>query len=202
MSDKLKEPPTSSRDSTMEAKNAVEVPLAGSEGKAGTPRKPSQFDWDVLKTWKGALKLAQLVAGIIILGLEHPRPKLPTYSTVDGLLFFITLYVTIATLVILVDALQKTHPVRNTFGPYHWFRVELYFTGLVAVGLHILGFLVLMSAVSYWWVPELNLAGSVIALVASALYFIDWWRLFSGRSAVVAETGSAPAVEQLVVETR
>ncbi|XP_055538967.1 uncharacterized protein LOC129726378 [Wyeomyia smithii] len=188
MSDKLKEAP-SSRDSTMEAKNTVEIPLTSSDGKeeeGTTPKKRrgpnlDGLDWDVLRSYRGALKLAQIVVGIVVLGLEYPRAHL---SVAEYILFFVTLNVTFVTFVVLLDSLlKKRFSVENTFGAKLWPLVELRFTCGVALVLHCLAFWTLMGTINLWWITAQRALGSVFAFVASALYFADWWRLFSGRSA-------------------
>ncbi|XP_058444131.1 uncharacterized protein LOC131425891 [Malaya genurostris] len=201
MSDKLKEPPGSSRDSTMEAKNAVEVPLAGAEGKAKTPSRPSRFDWDVLKSPKGILKVTQVVLGIIIIGLEHPRP-LSNYTDTDYVLFFVAIYATLATLVILIDALQKSHYAEKSFGSKFWFRIELRYTGIVGIVFQILACWVLINALHFWQVPVLNVVGSGFAFLVSIVYLVDWWRLFSGNSIPAEDATAPPTVEQIIVETK
>ncbi|XP_058443125.1 uncharacterized protein LOC131425327 [Malaya genurostris] len=201
MSDKLKEPPGSSRDSTMEAKNAVEVPLAGAEGKPKIPNIYSRFDWDVLKSQKGILKVTQVVLGIIIIGLEHPRPRSP-YTEADYILFFVAFYGTLATLVFLINALQKTHYVEKTFGSKFWSGFELRYTGIVGIVFQILACWVLIRALNFWWVPELNVVGSVFAFLVSIAYLVDWWRLFSEQQHASTKSKSTPTVEQIVVETK
>ncbi|XP_053681556.1 uncharacterized protein LOC128732336 [Sabethes cyaneus] len=196
MSDKLKEPP-SSRDSTMEAKNTVEIPLTSSDGKeeGTTPKKaPSSVDWDVLRSYKGGLKLAQVVVGIIILGLEHPRPN---NATPDYILFFATLNATIVTVVVLVDLLSTKQPPANDLGAKLWARVELRYAGFFALVLHCLAYWVLIGAINLYTVPVVKILSSVFAFVASGLYLADFWRLW--RLNFGGAGGIAP--EQLVVET-
>ncbi|XP_053681711.1 uncharacterized protein LOC128732479 [Sabethes cyaneus] len=151
----------------------------------------TRIHWNNLfRSPKQRLMLAQMITGIIIIGLEHPRPLYRSNVTVaDFILFFLALSATLGTLVRLADVLQENHPIRKVFGATLWFRMELRFTGLAAAVLHCFAWAVLLAAIGALRYPVLSIIGSVFGFIASVLYLIDWWQLFQERPVPRGEIG-------------
>ncbi|XP_053682020.1 uncharacterized protein LOC128732725 [Sabethes cyaneus] len=155
---------------------------------------------NLLRSRKQQLMLAQVITGIIIIGLEHPRPLYRNNVTVaDFILFFLALSATLGTLVRLADVLQESHPIKKVFGASLWFRMELRFTALAAAVLHCSAWAVLLAAIGSLWYPVLSIIGSVFGFIASVLYLIDWWQLFqqrpTPRGEIGIEAGPQPPIE-------
>ncbi|XP_055525157.1 uncharacterized protein LOC129718413 [Wyeomyia smithii] len=144
--------------------------------------------------WNGSRKqrliLAQVITGLVIIGVEFPRPIIWHTATVaDFFQFFIALTATLLSGVRLADELQQDHPIRKVFGAALWFQSELRFTGLAAVMFHCSAWAVLLATFGYVWYPALSIIGIIFGLAASILYLINWWGLFQERHVVRGEIG-------------
>ncbi|XP_055525158.1 uncharacterized protein LOC129718414 [Wyeomyia smithii] len=145
-------------------------------------------------SWNGSRKqrlmVAQVMSGVVILGVDFPRPIYWHSSSVaDFFLFFVALTATLLSVVRLADELQRGHPIRKIFGAAMWFRSELRFTGWAAVVLHFSAWAVLLAAIASVWYLVLSIIGSVFGFAASILYLIDWWGLFRERHVVREKIG-------------
>ncbi|XP_055524563.1 uncharacterized protein LOC129718149 [Wyeomyia smithii] len=150
-----------------------------------------RLDWsNLLRSRKQRLILAQVVTGVVILGVDFPRPIYRHSSSVaDFFLFFVALTATLLSVVRLVDELQLDHPIRKVFGAALWFQSELRFTGLAAVILHCSAWAVLLATIGYVWYPALSIIGIIFGWAASILYLINWWWLFRERHVVRGDNG-------------
>ncbi|XP_065090394.1 uncharacterized protein LOC135711469 [Ochlerotatus camptorhynchus] len=169
-----------------EVKNSVEIPLAGQSTEAGAKKPP----WLALKKYVNAknvrrlLKIGQVLIGVVILALIRPRNRCGFFYNHQGIpeyvLIMLTYMVTVITLVLLVDSFVKGQPIRKVFTLDLWSRLELWFTGLAALVLHIVSYFVLALNVNCPYASP-NWTGTSFGLVASGLYLADWWRVFSDR---------------------
>lgn len=168
-------------------KNSVEIPLAG-QSTEGAAKKPP---WLVLKKYVNAknvrrlLKVGQVLIGLLILALIRPKNRCGFLYNHQGLpeyvLILLTYLATVVTLVLLVDSFVKGQPIRRVFTLELWSRLELWFTGLVALVLHVVSYFVLALNLNCTYPSSMNITGISFGLIVSGLYLADWWRIFSDR---------------------
>ncbi|XP_053681793.1 uncharacterized protein LOC128732543 [Sabethes cyaneus] len=150
--------------------------------------------WNVLRSPENRLRVAQVVIGIIVLGVEFPKPLYYSdVSMADYILFFFTFNATLLTLVRLIDTIRADHPIEKVFGEELWFRTELRFTGLMTLALCFSAWAVFLVAIAVIYFPAQNIVGGVFGFALSGLYLVDWWQLFQKRRSARADTGADDA---------
>ncbi|XP_053681794.1 uncharacterized protein LOC128732545 [Sabethes cyaneus] len=149
-------------------------------------------------SWKNRLKLAQVIIGINLVGLEvfrivyRVRPCLPT----DFHLAFVTFSATFVTVVRLVNAVKENHPIEKAFGRDLWFRLQLRSAGIAALALYCSSWTSLLTVFGLFLHPQLLIVSTVFGFVLTTLYLIDWWQLFRKRPSAIAETGDAESATE------
>ncbi|XP_062542897.1 uncharacterized protein LOC134210696 [Armigeres subalbatus] len=171
----------------LDMKNSVEIPLAGQSTEGGAKKPP----WLVLKKYVNSknvrrlLKAVQVLIGLLILALIRPKNRCGFLYNHQGLpeyvLILLTYLVTIVTLILLVDSFVKGQPIRRVFTLDLWSRLELWFTGLAALVLHIVSYFILALNLNCNNPSSMNVTGITFGLIVSGLYLADWWRIFSDR---------------------
>ncbi|XP_062537307.1 uncharacterized protein LOC134205758 [Armigeres subalbatus] len=142
-----------------------------------------RFNWKELATFRTALKLGQNISAILILLFVLSKSRyygaaLGTQLEVSYI--FLAINSLIGTVLLMGDALIKTHPLRRAFSSVLWFRVELWFNGLTAAAYYILGYCMLVDGFRYYEIGNNRLA-AIFGFIAALLHLVDWWMSFSKR---------------------
>ncbi|XP_062542923.1 uncharacterized protein LOC134210709 [Armigeres subalbatus] len=137
-----------------------------------------RFDWKVLKTRRALLRMGQIVPSIVIIAI------IQCYALSGTLLLFLSINALIGTLLLLGDLIIVAHPLRQAFTPVLWFKVELWFTGLVAVAFHTMAFAVFADGMR-WYRISSNAVAAAFGFVNEAMYLADWWINFNNRQKTV-----------------
>ncbi|XP_062542936.1 uncharacterized protein LOC134210715 [Armigeres subalbatus] len=146
----------------------------------------SRFNWQVLKSLNSVLKMGQIVAAVLILTLTRTRAR--SYSELvvslpENSYIFLSINALMVTAALLGDSIVTVHPLRQAFTPVLRNKVELWFTGLVAVAFHTLAYSVLAMNLNYHGIG-INIVAAVFGFANASLYFVDWCMNFNRRHVI------------------
>ncbi|XP_062542911.1 uncharacterized protein LOC134210700 [Armigeres subalbatus] len=158
----------------------LEFPLKNDVTILQTPTDIScgRFDWKALKKPRSLLRLGQIAASIVTIATIH------YYSVFATLLLFLSINAVIGTVLLLADWVILDHPLRRAFTPALWFKLELWFSGLVAVAFHVMAFAVFAEGMR-WYRANSNYVAATFGFLNEAMYVVDWWINFSKRQQIV-----------------
>ncbi|XP_062542947.1 uncharacterized protein LOC134210721 [Armigeres subalbatus] len=153
-----------------------------------------RFDWKVLKTRRAVLRLGQIASSIVICALTV------CYGLPETLLLFLAINALIGAVILLGDMVIRANPLRRAFTAVLWFKVELWYTGLVALAFHTMAMAVLVDGV-HWYGIDSNHVAAAFGFVNVVLYLMDWWINFNKRHEMIQslETKQANEVEKEAV---
>lgn len=120
----------------------------------------------------------------------------------DYFLLFGAYNVTVVTLALLIDSVIKAQPLRASFTPRLWARAELWLTGLVALGFHVLAFRIgaLSEMVNREYIEVGVVVVSLLGYLTAAFYAADWWRMYRARHEKTMAGTTSSSFEKIVVE--
>lgn len=194
-----------SKDSTLDMKNSVEIPLRDDEEgtkPAPQPRKIpwTLIPWGVLKTPRSLLKMAQVLLGLIFIALIHGLVRNALNKNFpDCVLLFVTYNVTLLTLVVLIDSTVKSQPLRATFTPQLWDRVEIWYSGLLVLVFHLLAFRCAILGNQIHFSRAQAFLTVLFGFATAAAYLADWWRMFRVRKGENLPPTTSSSFEKIVI---
>ncbi|XP_058830740.1 uncharacterized protein LOC131689564 [Topomyia yanbarensis] len=118
----------------------------------------------------GKLKTVQIILGVLVLVLIRPRFR---DANIEYIQMFVTCNATLLTTVLLWDKVRRS---------LEWDRVcdgklELYYTGVVAVLYYSASFGMLACYIGYYN-PRTNIEAGLVGMLASFAYGYNWWLLY------------------------
>ncbi|XP_062542972.1 uncharacterized protein LOC134210739 [Armigeres subalbatus] len=140
------------------------------------PNRPSgRSSRRTSRTW---LRLGQIVASIVTIASTALYPQPGTQSLV-----FLAINALIGTLILFGDSINKSHPLRRAFSPIVWFKVELWFAGLMAAAFHMQTIVLFVDGIRWFRFDVYSL--TALCLVNEVMYLADWWTNFNKRQEIV-----------------
>ncbi|XP_062542958.1 uncharacterized protein LOC134210731 [Armigeres subalbatus] len=148
----------------------LDFPLKNDVLQTNRDCQSSRSSW---KTPRTLLRLGQIATSIVIIVLTISYPQPTTRS-----LIHLALSALIGTLILLGDSVIEAHPLRRGFTPVLWFKVELWYTAMVAVAFHALTIVLLVDGIRW---DRFNVYHLMVAfgLVNEVMYLADWWTNFN-----------------------
>nr|XP_019525524.2 uncharacterized protein LOC109397677 [Aedes albopictus] len=173
---------------------AIQFPLFNDvtilQSPMGVP--PRLFNWRALKSLQSSLKLGQILAAFLTLLFIRPRLSYHNdrYFWPDLSYFIFAFTALIGTVILLADAIFTNQPHGRAFSSLEWFRVNLWYNGLVVVGFYTQAFSVLVLALWDIRSCSFNIVAAAFGFVATVLYAVDWWMNFCGRREVSEQSNN------------